>query len=119
MLGSRAGSQGVIELGERIRQRRQEKNISQETFAEKAGVSVNTVSRIEGGQTATSIEIFTKMVEVLDADANELLGRKRNVPYGKNPEETMVLRIRKLKPKEQKIVIQTMTALMDGIEGER
>lgn len=119
MLGSRAGSQGLIELGERIRQRRQEKNLSQETFAEKAGVSVNTVSRIEGGQTATSIEIFTKMVEVLDADANELLGRKRNIHYGKNPEETMVLRIRKLKPKEQKIVIQTMTALMDGIEGER
>ncbi len=28
----------------------------------------------------------------------------------------MVLRIRKLKQKEQKIVIQTMTALMDGIE---
>ena len=54
-MGSRAGSQGLIELGERIRQRRQEKNISQEIFAEKAGVSVNTVSRIEGGQTATSI----------------------------------------------------------------
>ena len=116
MLGSRAGSQGLIELGERIRQRRQEKNISQETFAEKAGVSVNTVSRIEGGQTATSIEIFTKMVEVLDADANELLGRKRNVPHGKNPEETMVLRIREMRPKEQKIVIQTMTALIEGIE---
>ncbi len=82
-MGSRAGSQGLIELGERIKQRRQEKNISQEAFAEKAGVRVITVNRIEGGQTATSVEIFTKLVEVLDTDANELLGRKRNVPYGK------------------------------------
>ena len=46
-------------------------------MAEKAGISVNTVSRIEGGQAAMSIEIFAKLVEILDADANELLGRIR------------------------------------------
>ncbi len=118
-MGSRAVSQGLIELGERIRQQRQEKNLSQEMFAEKADISVNTVSRIEGGLTATSVEVFTRMVEVLDADANELLGKKRNVPHGKNLEETMVFRIRELRPKEQKIVIQTMTALMDGIKAGR
>ena len=115
-MGNRAGSQRLIQLGERIRQKRKDSHLSQETLAEKAGISVNTVSRIEGGLTATSIEVFRKMVEVLDADANELLGRKRNVPHGKNPEETMVLRIREMRPKEQKIVIQTMIALIEGIE---
>lgn len=69
-MGSRAGSQGLIELGERIRQRRQEKNISQEIFAEKAGVSVNTVSRIEGGQTATSIEILAHPCPVFPPGAS-------------------------------------------------
>ena len=47
-MGNRAGSQRLIQLGERIRQKRKDSHLSQETFAEKAGISVNTVSRIEG-----------------------------------------------------------------------
>ena len=49
-MSNRAISTELIELGERIRKRRQEMKLSQESFAEKAGISVNTVSRIEGGQ---------------------------------------------------------------------
>ena len=48
-MSNRAISTELIELGERIRKRRQEMKLSQESFAEKAGISVNTVSRIEGG----------------------------------------------------------------------
>lgn len=114
MLGNRAGSQELIQLGERIRQKRKDSHLSQETLAEKAGISVNTVSRIEGGQAAMSIEIFAKMVEVLDADANELLGRKPGVK--KNPAHKMISRVLNLRPKEQNVVIQTMSALIDGIE---
>ena len=68
-MGNRAGSQELIQLGERIRQKRKDSHLTQETFAEKSGISVNTVSRIEGGQEAMSIEIFAKLVEILDADA--------------------------------------------------
>ena len=59
-MGNRAESQDLIELGNRIRDRRQEISLSQEKVAEQAGISVNTVSRIEGGQSAMSIEIFIK-----------------------------------------------------------
>ena len=52
--------------------------LSQESFAEKAGISVNTVSRIEGGQTAMSVEIFRKMIEILETDANILMGKERD-----------------------------------------
>ena len=58
-MGNRAESQDLIKLGNRIRDRRQEISLSQEKVAEQAGISVNTVSRIEGGQSAMSIEIFT------------------------------------------------------------
>lgn len=61
VLGSRVVSQGLMETGERIRKRRQELHWSQEYFAEKAGISVNTVIRIEGGQSATSIEVLLKI----------------------------------------------------------
>ena len=75
-MSNRAISTELIELGERIRKRRQEMKLSQESFAEKAGISVNTVSRIEGGQTAMSVEIFRKMIEILEIDANILLGKE-------------------------------------------
>ena len=98
-MGNRAVSQELIQLGERVRQKRKDCHLSQETLAEKAGISVNTVSRIEGGQAAMSIEIFAKLVEVLD------------------PVHKMVSRVLNLQPKEQKVVIQTISALIDGIEG--
>lgn len=116
-MGNRAGSQRLIQLGERIRQKRKDSHLSQETFAEKADISVNTVSRIEGGQAAMSVEIFAKLVEVLDTDADELLGRRAKEKEN-DPVETTAARIRRLKPKEQKIVLKTMKALMDGMEGK-
>ena len=111
---NRAVSQGLIELGERIRKRRREVHLSQEAFAEKVGISVNTVSRVEGGQTAMSIEIFKKMVEILEVDADDLLG-KCPKEKEKNKYDTLVRRIQQLKENEQKIVMQTMEVLIDGI----
>ncbi len=117
-MGSRAVSQGLIELGERIRKRRQEIHLSQEAFAEKAGVSVNTVSRVEGGQTAMSIEIFRKMVKALETDANELMGDSI-LSDGENHISSLVCRIRHLEKREQEIVMQTIDALIDGIDKHR
>lgn len=113
-MGNRAVSQGLIELGERIRKRRREVHLSQEAFAEKVGISVNTVSRVEGGQTAMSIEIFKKMVKILEVDADDLLG-KCPKEKEKNKYDTLVRRIQQLKENEQKIVMQTMEVLIDGI----
>lgn len=113
-MGNCAVSQGLIELGERIRKRRREVHLSQEAFAEKVGISVNTVSRVEGGQTAMSIEIFKKMVEILEVDADDLLG-KCPKEKEKNKYDTLVRRIQQLKENEQKIVLQTMEVLIDGI----
>ena len=54
-MGRRVESQELAALGERIRERRMELRLSQEALAEKAGISANTVSRIEGGQMAMGI----------------------------------------------------------------
>lgn len=115
ILSSCAGSPELIKLGNRIRERRQEIGISQEKVAEKVGISVNTVSRIEGGQSAMSIEIFIKMVQILDVDANELLGvndlaKEDDVKYQK-----MLVRIKHLKQCEQTVILQTMETLVDGL----
>ena len=63
----------LMELGNRVRKYRNERHWSQEKLAEKVDVSLNTVSRIEGGQTRMSIEIFMRLVQVLGVDAERLL----------------------------------------------
>ncbi len=113
-MGNRAESQYLIKLGNRIRDRRQEISLSQEKVAEQAGISANTVSRIEGGQSAMSIEIFIKMVQILEVDANELLGETGLVTE-EDGQCQKICRIRHLKQNEQTVVLQTMEALVNGL----
>ena len=118
-MSNRAISTELIELGERIRKRRQEMKLSQESFAEKAGISVNTVSRIEGGQTAMSVEIFRKMIEILETDANILLGKEEGVTERQESVQEVLYQIQKLEWKEQKIIMQTIDSLIDSFNEYR
>ena len=118
MLGRRAVSEELVMLGERIRSRRMELCMSQETLAEKAGISANTVSRIEGGQMSMTIGIFIKLVHALDTDANGLLGI---VPAGETERKyrDVLYRISHLKTYEQKIVLRTAEVLADELRRNR
>ena len=118
-MSNRAISTKLIELGERIRKRRQEMKLSQESFAEKAGISVNTVSRIEGGQTAMSVEIFRKMIEILEIDANLLLGKEGGGTEKLESIQEVLYRIQKMQWKEQKIIMQTIDSLIDSFNEYR
>ena len=88
-MSNRAISTELIELGERIRKRRQEMKLSQESFAEKAGISVNTVSRMEG-----------------DTERQESV-------------QEVLYQIQKLEWKEQKIIMQTIDSLIDSFNEYR
>lgn len=55
----------VKELGETIRNRRKELNITQPHLAELAQVSTNTLYKLERGQGNPSLEVLNKLVEVL------------------------------------------------------
>ena len=118
-MSNRAISTELIELGERIRKRRQEMKLSQESFAEKAGISVNTVSRIECGQTAMSVEIFRKMIEILETDANILLGKEEGDTERQESVQEVLYQIQKLEWKEQKIIMQTIDSLIDSFNEYR
>ena len=117
-MGNRAVSQDLIDLGNRIRIRRQEIHLSQEALAEKAGISPNTVSRIEGGQMAMSIEIFRKLAKFLETDAGILLDAGGIEKGEESRLQDLFFRARKLKGKEQGILIKTMEALLDGMDGK-
>ena len=109
-------SEEYLEIGERIRKRRLELHLSQEQLAEKAGISVNTLSRLECGQSSTSIDKFRRILLALDADANYLIGME--VPKMKETggDDQVFLRFRHLEDEDQKVVAKTMMALLNALE---
>lgn len=59
-------------LGQRIRELRKAKRITQEQLAEKIGIGTSNISYIETGKFAPSIENFEKIVEALGCEPHEL-----------------------------------------------
>ncbi len=117
MAGRYAVSQELLLLGERIRSRRIKLCLSQEALAEKAGISANTVSRIEGGQMCMGISTFLKLVRAMGADANDLLGI---VPEAEGKMyRDMIGRIICLKEDDQEIVAQTVETLAESLRKRR
>ena len=55
----------LIEIGERIKKRRNALRINQLNLAEMAGVSKNTLYKIERGQANPTIEVLKKIADIL------------------------------------------------------
>jgi y4mF family transcriptional regulator len=55
----------VSQLGETIKKRRKELSITQPHLAELAGISVNTLYKLERGQGNPSLDVLNKLTEVL------------------------------------------------------
>jgi y4mF family transcriptional regulator len=54
-----------VQLGETIKSRRKELGITQPHLAELAGISLNTLYKLERGQNNPSLEVINKLSEVL------------------------------------------------------
>lgn len=64
------------DIGQRIKQKRLEKGLTQEKLSELIGVGPSHMSHIEGGTTVPSFEVFITILNVLDCSADELLCRE-------------------------------------------
>lgn len=61
------GDEAVLrELGSRLAKARLERNLTQSRLAAQAGVSKNTVQRLESGSVATQLSGFIRVCRVLD-----------------------------------------------------
>lgn len=63
-----------ILFGATLRQRRKAKGLSQVTLAERAGVSLETVARVERGQSGASFEVVERLAAALDVKPTALFG---------------------------------------------
>lgn len=64
------------DIGQRIKQQRMEKGLTQERLSEAIGVGPSHMSHIESGSTVPSLEVFISILNVLDCSADELLCRE-------------------------------------------
>ena len=55
----------IIEIGEQIKDRRKVLRIIQPDLAEMAGISINTLYKIERGQANPTVEILNKVADIL------------------------------------------------------
>jgi len=69
-------------IGASARGARQRLGLTQEDAAERIGISSAFYARIERGTTLPSVPTFARIVEVLGASADELLGRKARPGLG-------------------------------------
>ncbi len=62
-----------LTMGDRIREARKHKGLTQEQLAELLDISVESVSHIERGSRLPSMQVFIKIIEVLNVSADYLL----------------------------------------------
>ncbi|MDD4144895.1 MAG: helix-turn-helix transcriptional regulator [Prolixibacteraceae bacterium] len=55
----------ISEIGEQIKERRKALRVSQPDLAEMAGISINTLYKIERGQANPTVQILNKIAEIL------------------------------------------------------
>lgn len=62
-----------LTMGDRIREARKNKEFTQEQLAELLDISVESVSHIERGSRLPSMQVFIKLIEVLNVSADYIL----------------------------------------------
>ena len=76
-----------LTIGENIRNFRKKNDLTQEAFAERLGVTYQSVSRWENGTTYPDLELLPAIAEALSVTFDELLGMPQ-MEKEKRAEET-------------------------------
>lgn len=65
----------MFNFGERLRQIRKDKRMTQKQFAEKIGSTERGIRRYEAGDIKPGLDVILAILDKVDVDANYLLGR--------------------------------------------
>lgn len=101
-----------VSLGRRILALRTARNLSQDKLAEKAGMSVKHLGKIERGTANASIKCLTEIAKALDMPVRDIL----EVEHEQNQEELLAdltLALPKLPLKDVQIVYRLVKVLSE------
>ena len=69
---------GIVAIGERVRERRTQLGLNQVELAAKANLSPSYISRLEAGQTGERLEDLVKVAQALGWRLSQLVGGSEN-----------------------------------------
>ncbi len=98
-------------LGKRIRQYREAKKWSQETFAEQLGLSLTYIGMIERGEKIPKLETFIRIANTLGVSADMLLSDRLIVGYTVKASE-MTAKLEALPPTERARIYDVVDTLI-------
>lgn len=89
-----------LTMGDRIKSARKKINLTQEALAEKVDVTPFYIGELERGVKTPSLDLFIKLIEVLDVSADYLLRDKVSVGnvYG---DKRMARKLENLTPRQR------------------
>ncbi len=116
--GTRLGGFGMeldyAALGERIRQRRQEKGLTQSYVAEQAGIEPSNISHIERAASKVGLNTLVKIANILECTVNDLLCD--SLECERHAFENQLLDLSKdCSPKELRVITDLALALKDSL----
>ena len=93
-------------IGSFLRELRKEKGHTQETLAEKFGVSSRSVSRWENGNTMPELSILVELADYYEVDIREIIdGERKSETMEKEVKETL-MKVADYTALEKKLVVQ-------------
>jgi transcriptional regulator with XRE-family HTH domain len=84
-------------VGERLRRIRGERQLSLAAVAQKAGISVATLSRVETEKQSVDVSLLLTLASILGVTASEILGEHDKV----DDSEDLIRRMSRLRPEER------------------
>ena len=104
----------LVETGERIRERRVLLGISQETLAEAVGVTRNSISRYENGQTEMKLDVLYKICDFLKITPSDISpSRFRKVNEVDEEINEIAVMYKQLDKENRHIAFKTIKTLLE------
>ena len=106
------------EIGERIRQIREAKGMTQADLSEKAGISLPRISLIELGKTEMKLSTFIRVTEALQVSADSLL--RPDTDQGRREYENEFSKIMETcKPHESAAIIRIVREILSVLRNKK
>ena len=109
------------EIGNRIAQRRIEKNYSQEKFADALNLTRAAIGKIERGEVLPKLETLLAIADFLEVSADWIIRGDESTVISNIPQNLLGLltKLNQLSEGEQAIAIDTLNTLCDGLIRKR
>lgn len=102
-----------MKLGEKIKELRKTKNISQEQLAIMLKINRNYLSRIETGKSEPTSGILKQIAEIFNVDLNSLLDIKEETKEKKEKIKYITDNTKYLKDRDLDFIIRIMTIMKE------